>query len=528
MKNKPVVCVPPSFPSMDEAASCSAASRDQEAPAAAHAVAAAGSLERATAPAQAPGLPQRWRTRVQRPWLLRLGLLGVLALTVACLVWWAQRLKVVAVIQPTLTSITETIASSGRVGGVTETLVGAQAVGIVDQLLVREGDRVTAGQRLAVLHNQVAEAQVVQAQEAVRTARAQLVQVSRAPLRSEVEAAADQVRQAHAQVDQQGAALAQAEQSVAQARAQLNQLEAERVLATKQYARSAQLAARGLIARAEFEESQARQRVAEEKVRAQEQALGVAQASVRAAQAGIMAAQANRSAQEARLRTIQTGARAEDIQVAEQRVQEAEQAWRVAQQQAANAVVTAPFTGIVTAINAEVGQTVGAQGVLRLVSAEAEIRVEVDESNLADVAVGQEAIISSSTFRDSTFRGLVSKLAAAVDATRGTVIVTIVPVAPPDWLRPGQTVNVNIVTNPAVQRLLVPATALRRVGDQRSVLVMEQGRARQQTVVTRPPTEQGVPVLDGLTIQDRLIANPQGIAPGDAVRVQGQAREGTP
>ena len=57
---------------------------------------------------------------------------------------------------------------------------------------------------------------------------------------------------------------------------------------------------------------------------------------------------------------------------------------------------------------------------------------------------------------------------------------------------------------------------------------MEQGRARQKTVVTRPPTEQGVPVLAGLTIHDRLIANPQGIAPGDAVRVQGQAREGKP
>lgn len=343
----------------------------------------------------------------------------------------------------------------------------------------------------------------------MRTARAQLAQVARAPLRSEVEAAAEQVRQARAQLDQQRATVVQAEQSVAQARAQLNQLEAERELAAKQYGRSAQLAVRGLIARAEFDDVQARRRVAEEKVWAQEQALAVAQASVRAAQAGVTAAQANSSAQEARLRTVQTGARAEDIQVAQQRVEETEQAWRVAQQQAANAIVTAPFAGIVTAINAEVGQTVGAQGVLRLVSAEAEIRVEVDESNLADLAVGQEAIISSSTFRNSPFRGIVSKLAAAVDAARGTVTVTIVPVAPPDWLRPGQTVNVNTVTNPAAQRLLVPATALSRVGNHRSVLVLEQGRARQKTVVTRPPTEQGVPVLDGLTVHDRLIANPQ-------------------
>jgi HlyD family secretion protein len=313
--------------------------------------------------------------------------------------WRARHPQEVALIQPTLTTITETIASSGRVGATIETLVGSQATGIVDKLLVREGDRVTAGQQLAILKNDVAEAQVAQAQQAVRTAQAQLEQVARAPLSSEVEAAAAQVRQARAQLDQQRAVGVQAEQAVAQTRAQLNQLEAERALAARQYGRSAQLTERGLIARSEFDETQSRLHVAAEKVRAQQQALAVAQANVQAAQAGVTAAQANVSVQAARLRTVHIGARPEDIQVARQRVEEAEQAWRVARQQAANAIVTAPFAGVVTAINAEIGQTVGAQGVLRLVSHEAEIRVEVDESNLADLAVGQDAVIPSSSTR---------------------------------------------------------------------------------------------------------------------------------
>ena len=101
----------------------------------------------------------------------------------------------------------------------TETFVGAQATGIVDKLFVREGDRVTAGQQLAILKNDVAEAQVAQAQQAVRTAWAQLQQVARDPLPSEVKAATEQVRQAQAQLDQQHAVVAQAEQSVAQTRA---------------------------------------------------------------------------------------------------------------------------------------------------------------------------------------------------------------------------------------------------------------------------------------------------------------------
>jgi RND family efflux transporter MFP subunit len=452
--------------------------------------------------------------------------LGLTALAVAVLLWQWHRPRAVTVVQPTLTTITESLATTGRVSGTTETFVGTQATGIIDRLLVREGDRVSAGEQLAVLKNNVAEAQVAQAQAALNTARAQCAQVTRAPLRSEVEMAAEHVRQARAQVAQQRTAAVQAEHAVAQAHAQLRQLEAEQELAVKQDERSARLVARGFIAQTEFDQTHANRRVAEGKVWAQQQALAAAQANVRALQAGVEAAQANVRAQEAQLQTVQTGSRPEDIQVAWARVEEAERALHVARQQATNAMVTAPFAGTVTAVYAEVGQSVGTQGVLKLVSRDGEIRVDVDEGHLADLSVGQEVILSSSTFRDSVFRGTVSKIAAAVDEARGTVTVTIVPMAPPDWLRPGQTVHVNILTHPAVQRLLVPAAALIRIGDRSGVLVVEHGQARQKTVTTRPPTEQGVPVLAGLTVHDRVITNPQGIRADDAVRIREAIGEG--
>jgi hypothetical protein len=89
-------------------------------------------------------------------------------------------------------------------------------------------------------------------------------------------------------------------------------------------------------------------------------------------------------------------------------------------------------------------------------------------------------------------------------------------------------VNVNIITNPAARRLLVPAPVLKRVGDRTVVLVVEAGQARQKIVVTRPPTTQGVPILSGVSATDRLIANTQGVQPGDAVRVAAPPREVQP
>lgn len=461
------------------------------------------------------------RARSMRKWLVRLGILLAIVAVVAFFMWRGNRPTQVTVVQPKKISITETIASSGRVGGATETLVGAQAQGVVEQLLVKEGDTVAEGQRLAVLKNNVAEAQASQSEQAVQTALAQLAQTARGPLASEVQTATEQVRQAEAQVAQQRAAIGQARRSVTQAQAQLNQLKAERDLAAKEAERSRALVAQGVIPRAEYDQQQTNLRVADERVAAQQQAILLAQANVRQAQSGLRAAEANLRAQQASLQTIKSGARAEDVAVARQRLREAQEAVRVSRQQVENAVVTAPFAGVVTQINAQLGQTVGTQGVLTLVSGESEIRLDVDESNLADLKLAQTAIISSSTFADSSFQGTVTEIGAAVNVSRGTIQVTVTPTNPPEWLRPGQTVNVNIVTARSVERLLIPPTALTRIGDRTVVYVIENGVALEKPVVTRPPTQEGVPVIAGLTENDRIIVDVGSIKAGDVVRVKG-------
>jgi RND family efflux transporter MFP subunit len=469
----------------------------------------------------------RKRRRSLRTWSIRGGAL-LIAVVVGSAIWRGAPPPTVTLVHPTLTTITETIASSGRVGGATETLVGAQAQGVVQQLDVKEGDRVIAGQRLALLKNDVAVAQVAQAEQTVNTARSQVTQAARGPLSSEVEAATGQVRQAEAQTTQQRAAVTQAERSVAQARALLNQLTAERDQASQESTRSRALFEQGLVARADYEKTQTMVRVAQERVAAQRQAIAFAEANVAQARAGLEASQANLRVQQAHLQTVQSGAHPEDVQVARQRLREAEQTLRVVREQAQNAVVTAPFAGVVTAINAELGQTVGVQGVLTLVSNDPEIRLDVDESNLADVKVGQHAFISSTAFPNSTFDAEVTEIAAAVDVARGTVRLTVTPASPPDWLRPGQTVNVNIVTAKDAQRLLIPPTALTRVGDDTVVLVVENDVALQKVVVTRPPTTEGVPVIAGLREDDLVIVDVGGITAGDRVRAKANNAEGQP
>lgn len=462
---------------------------------------------------------KREHSKTLRKRIIRLGVLLGVVLVGLLILWLYQSPARVDIVQPKHASVTETITSSGRVGGITETNVGSQSQGIVQMLYVAEGAEVTRGQQLALIKNDVAEAQITQAQATVNTAQSQLEQVSRGSLVSDIDASMEQVRQVQAVVEQQNAAIVQARQNVLQTRSLLAQFEAERDLSKKNLERSSSLVKDGVISRSEYDQAQTTFRVADKKVAAQKQAVALAQSGVKFAQAGLKSAQANVRTQQARLRTIQSGSRPEDVAVAKQRIAEAEKALSVAQEQAANANVTAPFAGTVTKINTEAGQNVGSLGVLTLVSILLEIRLDVDENNLSSLKTGQSAVISSGAFANS-FRGTVSELGAAVDQTRGTIEIKVIPNETPDWLRPGQTVNVNIITAENVNRLLVPQTALVRSGDDTVVFMIADGKVVQKPVITRPPTTEGVPIISGINAEDFIISNAASVKVGDKVQAK--------
>ncbi len=455
-----------------------------------------------------------------RKWIIRIGILSVIGLAILLISWFYLRPVKVEMVQPKQVVITETITSSGELAELRKQMSARRSQGIVETLYVEEGAEVIRGQQLALIKNDVAEAQISQAQAAVNTAQSQLELASRGALPSDVDASMEQVRQTQAVVEQQNALILQAQKNVLQTRSLLSQFEAERDLAKKELARSNSLVKDGVISRSENDKAQTTFRVADKKVAAQNQAIALAQSGVSSAQAALKSAQANVRTQQARLRTIQSGARPEDISVASQRVSEAQKALGVAQEQASNANVIAPFSGIVTKINSEVGQTVGSQGILTLVSIFLEIRLDVDENNLSTLKVGQSAVISSGTFTDKSFNGSVSELGAAVDQTRGTIEIKVVPNNSPEWLRPGQTVDVNIITNENVNRLLVPQTALVRSGDATVVLMIADGIVVQKPVITRPPTKEGVPIISGINAEDSIISNASAVKVGDKVQAK--------
>ncbi|KFN50060.1 efflux RND transporter periplasmic adaptor subunit [Arenimonas composti] len=177
----------------------------------------------------------------------------------------------------------------------------------------------------------------------------------------------------------------------------------------------------------------------------------------------------------------------------------------------ARAEVRATVAGTVLTRGVEPGDIVRAGDVLFEIARDdpGELRIPLDEKNLARIAVGQPATGIADAFPDRPFAATVHHIAPAVDPSRGTVDVRLRFGNEVDFLRQDMTVTATITTGEAADALVVPDDALLEVDEGRGtalVLRVRDGR------VQRVPVKLGLrglamsEVREGLQAGDRVLA----------------------
>jgi HlyD family secretion protein len=135
----------------------------------------------------------------------------------------------------------------------------------------------------------------------------------------------------------------------------------------------------------------------------------------------------------------------------------------------AKAVIRSPINGVVLKRQVEPGQTVAASlqtPVLFTIAenlAQMEVQVDVDEADVAQVHVGQQATFTVDGYPGRTFSASVKQVRYGPETVQGVVTYkTLLSVDNSDLaLRPGMTATANITVNKAVDVTLVPNAALR-------------------------------------------------------------------
>ena len=472
-------------------------------------------------------------------WQRRIPLLLALLLVAGLVVWLQKRPPEAEVVSPHKEQLAEVLTASGQVRGRKESRLAPEVSGTVSKILVEEGQSVKAGEIVATLATDRLDAQVKQAEEKVRVARAQLEVASRPPLpseyaetRSEVERARKVARANLQSAEQRFEETSRGprQEQIEQARAQVAQASADRAQRERDTKRQEELFRSGAVAKQSYEtartafqtaqaaEEQARQRLRELVNGSRPEDIAQAKESVRAAQAELQAAQ---SSGQAKLEQLDARPRAEDVALAQAQVNEALAALEFARRGREQAVLKAPYDGTVGSKLLDPGDPAGPSNpILSFASLPAlEIRVELDESERARVNKGTEAAVKASGYPES-FKARVGEFAGEIDSVKGTLEVRLLPLDPPEWLLPGQTVDVNLILSREAERLVIPLTSVVLGNDTSKVLVVKNGRIEERLLEVSSPTLEGYLVSSGLDSSDLVVRYPQSFKNGQKVRIR--------
>ena len=186
--------------------------------------------------------------------------------------------------------------------------------------------------------------------------------------------------------------------------------------------------------------------------------------------------------------------------------------------------IVAPFAGVITRRNVDVGDLIDAGGArpLFLLAQTDPLRiyVNVPQAYSQLIKIGQPVMVTQAELRGQSFRGEIARTAAAIDTATRTMQVEVALPNKEGLLLPGAYVQVSLPLA-ASQALTIPANALMVRGEGLRVAVVDaSGVVRLRSVKIGRNYGESMELIEGVTARDQLVLNPSdSLTEGDRVTV---------
>jgi HlyD family secretion protein len=373
------------------------------------------------------------------------------------------------------------VSAAGNVDLAVQQPVVFQVSGTVDSVPVQVGDNVKPGDTLVSLDTTVLQQAVQQAQLTVGQDQAQLDDLVAPPLQADVQAAQADLASAQAayqnllagetqdQITQLSATLIKAQIALQQAQQAYDQVAWRNDVGASTEAANLQSAT------IDYQSAKA----------AYDQAIAPPTAAdIASAKAAIVDAQDKLD--QLLASPNQASKRADELTI-----QQAQLNLAAAQANLAQAVLRAPISGTVLAVDVQVGQIVssGTEAVTLGDLSTLELVVDVAEVDVPRIAVGQPAQISIDALPGKTFKGAVERIDPSSTSVSGVVdYLTTIRFTSSDLsqIRPGMTAVASIVNTQESSGWLVPQNSVHKGTKGSYVLVVQNGKQTQVNVTTGP------------------------------------------
>ncbi len=410
-----------------------------------------------------------------------------------------------------LNDLEERIDVTGSLTPTSEVTVGNKLAGRISAINVKEGDKVSKGQIVAVIENSDKRNDVTAAEARVEQARQQALSMEKTI------AASITIAEKQLAVVKSGAR----DQQKQMAQEQVNSAQAAATNAQQNYDRQQRLFTAGATAQNQLDMAKSQLDMANAQLASAQQNVdllnvGPRQQDIDSAQAALDSAKANKS----------------QIAVAWSNVSVTEAALATSRQSLSDTQISSPVDGVVAKKMAEVGQSLGPSiAILKLTTNDSlYFEASISELEAARVASGQLVNISVdalqgdrsnpySAANNNVIMGVVERVVPVVDAkTRNFMVRITVPKS--DKVYPGMFARGSIQLARHVGVLTAPKDAVIERDGKHIVYVDMNGKAELRTITIGAAGATEVEIISGLKNGEQLITNgQQSLQDGDLVKV---------
>lgn len=203
--------------------------------------------------------------------------------------------------------------------------------------------------------------------------------------------------------------------------------------------------------------------------------------------------------------------RAVDIAVYQARLDKARASKVELQQKLSDAVLKAPFAGIVTKVNIKIGElvTTGGGSAVSLISAtKFQIEVDIPEADIGKVSLNNPVKIFLDAFPEESWIGQVAQMEPAETLIEGVVYyrVTVIFDEMDERIRSGMSADIEIETNKRENVFSVPYRAIVYKDDKKMVRLLIEEEVKEVEVSTGLKGSQGdIEIISGIKQGDKVI-----------------------
>src|SRR5919199_111241 len=402
---------------------------------------------------------------------------------------------------------------SGTVRPIQNVNLSPKTSGRLAKLFVEQGDRVEAGQQIALMENADLQARLAQAQANLKKAQATLAEAQAGNRPEEINQAKARLLQAQARLE---SARGGNPQEIEQVRAQIEAAKSRLALAKLRADRYRSLAAQGAQSLDKRDEAVTEERNAqanlEEAQRRLEQQKNTKMPEIDQLEAAVAESRFN-------MEKLQNGKRPQEMAQLKAAVDAAKAEVMSVQVQLQDTSIRAPFSGIVTQKYATEGAfvtpTTSASSTASATSTSIvalakglEILAKVPEADIRQIKPGQSVEFKADAFGDDkVFKGLVKLVApeAVVEQNVTSFHVRVELITGQKELRSGMNVDLTFLGEQVSKALVVPIVAIVTQNGQTGVLVPDSdNKPKFQPVTIGSSLQNQTQILDGVRQGQRV------------------------